>query len=194
MSGAELFLVASLVSAGVKYAKTKSDANRLKSEAYQTEIKGRVDRANYKQQGIETLKEMNKVMSANVARAFTGNLDPFRSGETPDIIQNYSLRAGINDYTISRDNATIVMKQAQYQADSLRASAKDTMKFATLQLVGNVAMAGYNYSTIGSAPSATASTSNNFLDPSFTDFGTTGTRSQFMNPIRPRNRFMPSGQ
>ncbi|RPG52547.1 MAG: hypothetical protein CBC44_003970 [Flavobacteriales bacterium TMED84] len=193
MSGAELYLVASLVGAGATYAKAKADARNLKSQAYQAEIKGRVDRANYKQQGIETLKEMNKVMSANVARAFSGNLDPFRSGETPDIIQSYSLRAGINDYTISRDNATIVMKQAQYQAESLRASARDTMRFATLQLVGSVAMAGYNYSTIGSAP-ATPATSNTFLDPSFTDFGTTGTRSQFMNPIRPRNRFMPSGQ
>lgn len=193
MSGAELYLVASLVSAGATYAKAKSDAKNLKAQAYQAEIKGRVDRANYKQQGIETLKEMNKVMSANVARAFSGNLDPFKSGETPDIIQSYSLRAGINDYTISRDNATIVMKQAQYQADSLRASARDTMRFATLQLVGNVAMAGYNYSTIGSAPAQTASTSNTFLDPSFTDFGTTGTRSQFMTP-RLGNRFMPSGQ
>ena len=194
MSGAELYLVASLVSAGATYAKAKSDSKNLKAQAYQAEIKGRVDRANYKQQGIETLKEMNKVMSANVARAFSGNLDPFKSGETPDIIQSYSLRAGINDFTISRDNATTVMKQAEYQAESLRASARDTMKFATLQLVSNVAMAGYNYSTIGSAPSATTSTSNNFLDPSYTDFGTTGTRSQFMNPIRPRNRFMPSGQ
>lgn len=193
MSGAELYLVASLVSAGATYAKAKSDAKNLKAQAYQAEIKGRVDRANYKQQGIETLKEMNKVMSANVARAFSGNLDPFRSGETPDIIQNYSLRAGINDYTISRDNATIVMKQAQYQADSLRAAARDTMRFASLQLVGSVAMAGYNYSTIGSAPAQTPATSNTFLDPSFSDFGTTGTRSQFMTP-RLGNRFMPSGQ
>ena len=43
MSGAELYLVAKLVSAGVKYAKTKSDAKKLKSQAYQAEIKGRVD-------------------------------------------------------------------------------------------------------------------------------------------------------
>jgi hypothetical protein len=193
MSGAELYLVAKLVSAGVKYAKTKSDAKKLKSQAYQAEIKGRVDRANYKQQGINTLKEMSQVMSANVARAFSGNLDPFKSGETPDIIQNYSLRAGINDFSISRDNASIVMKQANYQAESLRSSARDMVKFGKFELMANVAMAGYNYSTIGSAPSQTASTSNNFLDPSYMDYGTTGTRSQFLAP-RPRSRFMPSGQ
>ena len=193
MSGAELYLIASVVSAGATYGKAKSDARKMRSQAYQTEIKGRVDRANYKQQGIETLKEMNKVMSANVARAFSGNLDPFKSGETPDIIQNYSLRAGINDFSIARDNASIVMKQAEYQAESLRASARDTMKFATLQLVSSVAMAGYNYSTIGSAPAQTASTSNTFLDPSYMDYGTTGTRSQFLAP-RPTSRFMPSGQ
>ena len=193
MSGAELYLIASVVSAGVKYAKTKSDAKKLKAQAYQTEIKGRVDRANYKQQGIETLKEMNKVMSANVARAFSGNLDPFKSGETPDIIQNYSLRAGMNDFSIARDNASIVMKQAEYQAESLRSSAKDMIKFGKLELASNIAMAGYNYSTIGSAPAQTASTSNTFLDPSYSDFGTTGTRSQFLAP-RSSKRFMPSGQ
>ena len=56
MSGAEIYLIASLVSAGVKYGKSKSDAKKLRSEAYQTEIKGRVDRASYKQKGIEVLK------------------------------------------------------------------------------------------------------------------------------------------
>lgn len=170
MSGAELYLIASVVSAGATYGKAKSDARKMRSQAYQTEIKGRVDRANYKQQGIETLKEMNKVMSANVARAFSGNLDPFKSGETPDIIQNYSLRAGMNDFSIARDNASIVMKQAEYQAESLRASARDTMKFATLQLVSSVAMAGYNYSTIGSAPSGSAmasSSANTSLNPTY---------------------------
>ena len=170
MSGAELYLIASVVSAGVKYAKTKSDAKKLKAQAYQTEIKGRVDRANYKQQGIETLKEMNKVMSANVARAFSGNLVPFKSGETPDIIQNYSLRAGINDFSIARDNASIVMKQAEYQAESLRSSARDMIKFGKLELIGNIAMAGYNYSTIGSAPSGSAiasSSANTSLNPTY---------------------------
>ncbi|MDB9915921.1 hypothetical protein OAD30_03745 [Alphaproteobacteria bacterium] len=170
MSGAELYLIASVVSAGATYGKAKSDARNMRSQAYQTEIKGRVDRANYKQQGIEVLKETNKVMSANIARAFSGNLDPFKSGETPDIIQSYSLRAGMNDFSIARDNASIVMKQAEYQAESLRASARDTMKFATLQLVSSVAMAGYNYSTIGSAPSGSAmasSSANTSLTPTY---------------------------
>ncbi len=39
MSGAELYLVASLVSAGATYAKAKSDSRNLKAQAYQTEIK-----------------------------------------------------------------------------------------------------------------------------------------------------------
>ena len=170
MSGAELYLIASVVSAGATYGKAKSDARNMRSQAYQTEIKGRVDRANYKQQGIEVLKETNKVMSANIARAFSGNLDPFKSGETPDIIQSYSLRAGMNDFSIARDNASIVMKQAEYQAESLRSSARDMIKFGKLELIGNVVMAGYNYSTIGSAPSGSAiasSSANTSLTPTY---------------------------
>tara|TARA_R110002126_G_scaffold177667_2_gene326608 strand:- start:1511 stop:2086 length:576 start_codon:yes stop_codon:yes gene_type:complete len=191
MSGAELYLVASLVSAGAKYGKAKSDARNLRSQAYQTEIKGRVDRANYKQQGIEVLKETSKVMSANIARAFSGNLDPFKSGETPDIIQSYSLRAGMNDFSIARDNASIVMKQAEYQAESLRASARDTMKFATLELIGNVAMAGYGYSTIGSAPSGSAmasSSANTSLTPTYNSMMTPRGSGSFDS-----SRLLPSG-
>ena len=192
MSGAELYLVASLVSAGVKYGKAKSDARNLRSQAYQTEIKGRVDRANYKQQGIEVLKETSKVMSANIARAFSGNLDPFKSGETPDIIQSYSLRAGMNDFSIARDNASIVMKQASYQAETLRASARDTMKFATLELIGNVAMAGYGYSTIGSAPASSTmatSSANTSLSPTYAR----GMTPRFSGGYTGNARLLPSG-
>ena len=192
MSGAELYLVASLVSAGVKYGKAKSDARNLRSQAYQTEIKGRVDRANYKQQGIEVLKETSKVMSANIARAFSGNLDPFKSGETPDIIQSYSLRAGMNDFSIARDNASIVMKQAEYQAETLRASARDTMKFATLELIGNVAMAGYGYSTIGSAPASSTmatSSANTSLSPTYAR----GMTPRFSGGYTGNARLLPSG-
>jgi len=191
MSGAELYLVASLVSAGVKYGKAKSDARNLRSQAYQTEIKGRVDRANYKQQGIEVLKETSKVMSANIARAFSGNLDPFKSGETPDIIQSYSLRAGMNDFSIARDNASIVMKQAEYQSETLRASARDTMKFAKLELIANVAMAGYSYSTIGSAPSGSAmasSSANTSLTPTYNSMMTLRGSGSFDS-----SRLLPSG-
>ena len=192
MSGAELYLVASLVSAGVKYGKAKSDARNLRSQAYQTEIKGRVDRANYKQQGIEVLKETSKVMSANIARAFSGNLDPFKSGETPDIIQSYSLRAGMNDFSIARDNASIVMKQAEYQAETLRASARDTMKFAKLELIGNVAMAGYGYSTIGSAPASSTmatSSANTSLSPTYAR----GMTPRFSGGYTGNARLLPSG-
>lgn len=192
MSGAELYLIASLVSAGAKYASEKSKAKGLRSQAYQTEIKGRVDRANYKQQGIEVLKETSKIMSANIARAFSGNLDPFKSGETPDMIQSYSLRAGMNDFSISRDNASIVMKQASYQAESLRASARDTMKFATLELIGNVAMAGYGYSTIGSAPATSSmatSSANTSLSPTYAR----GMTPRFSGGYTGNARLMPTG-
>lgn len=204
MSGAEIFLVASLVSAGVKYQQSKEDARYLDqkgreadNQAYAVEIKGRQDALNYKRQGIEALKQMEKVMSANIARAFSGNINPFTSGETGDLIQTYSLRAGLNDWSITRDNASMVMKNAQYQASEYRhqateyrRSASKVRQFAKINLVTDVAMASVGYSQIGSAPT-TATTNNKFLDPSFIDFGTTGTRQQFMTP-RTGSRYMPS--
>jgi hypothetical protein len=192
MSGAELYLVAMLVSAGAKYASEKSKAKGLRSQAYQTEIKGRVDRANYKQQGIEVLKETNKIMSANIASAFSANMDPFKSGETPDVIQSYSMRAGMNDFSISRDNASIVMKQASYQAETLRASARDTIKFAKIGLVADVAMAGYGYSTIGSAPATSSmatSSANTSLSPTYAR----GMTPRFSGGYTGNARLLPTG-
>tara|TARA_R110001592_G_scaffold341116_1_gene629831 strand:- start:1038 stop:1613 length:576 start_codon:yes stop_codon:yes gene_type:complete len=181
MSGAEIYLIAQVVSAGVKYAKTKSEAKVLNQKAHQTEIKGRIDRANYKQQGIEALKEMGATMASTIANAFSGGIDPFKSGETPDVILDYSLRAGIDDFTIARDNATIAMKQSQYQAEQYRGSARDMVKFGKFELATDIAMAGATYSSVGSAPNQTASTSNKFLDPSYSDYSGTGTQSEFRN-------------
>ena len=59
-------------------------------------------------------------MAANAARAAAGNLDPYASYDSADVIGTYNLRMGVNDFTIARDNASIAKKMAKYQADNYR--------------------------------------------------------------------------
>ena len=171
MSGAELYLVAALVSAGATYMQSKNESNRLKAAANQKEIQGRVDFINNKRQGVQVLKETNKVIAANIAKAGAGNLDPYASGESPDIVIGYSLKEGINDFTIARNNAAMAIKMSKYEADSLRSAAKTTEKTGMLTAIAQVGMGVYGYNTIGSAPTTTASTSNKFLNTTYSDFG-----------------------
>ena len=46
MSGAEIALIASIVSASATYEKSKADSRRFKGQAHQANLKGRID--NYK--------------------------------------------------------------------------------------------------------------------------------------------------
>lgn len=172
MSGAELYLIAAVVGAGATYMQSQSEANRLKAQANQAELQGRADYINNKRQGVQILKETNKIIASNVAKAGAGNLDPYASGESTDLVMGYSIKEGINDFTIARDNASMALKMSKYEADSLRNAAKTTKKTGMLTAVAQVGMGVYGYNTIGSAPSPTLSTSNNFLNPSYGDFGT----------------------
>ena len=162
MSGAEIALIASIVSASATYEKSKADSRRLKGQAHQANLKGRIDNLNYKRQGIQILKETNKIIAANVAKAAAGNLDPFKSGESPDMISGYSLRMGINDFTIARDNATIAKRMGEYESESLMSAARSTEKIGTMTAIAQVGMGVANYQGIGGpsqTPTTTTSTS-----------------------------------
>ena len=103
--------------------------------------------------GVNALKKMNRVMAANTARAAAGNLDPFSSGDSHDIIATYNLRQGVNDFTIARDNQTIAEKMGKYQADNYRYAGQVAVSNAKMMAVANIGMsfvtAGQVYGTDG---------------------------------------------
>ena len=79
------------------------------------------------------MKNLEKVLAANTARAAAGNISPFTSGDTPALIARLNTREGVNQFTISRDNATMAVKMAKYQADQHRTAGKNIMQSAKTQ-------------------------------------------------------------
>ena len=103
------------------------------AKADQAVLQGRVQAANYKAEASQKLKNLEKVLAANTARASAGNISPFTSGDTPALIARLNTREGVNQFTISRDNATMAVKMAKYTADQHRTAAKNIMQSAKTQ-------------------------------------------------------------
>lgn len=134
----------------------KAQRTMYNRQAEITERQSKLDGLAYKQQGVNALKKMNQVLAANAARAAAGNLDPFSSGDSHDIIAGYNLRQGVNDFTIARDNQTIAEKMGKYQADNYRYAGQVAVSNAKTMAVANIGMsfvtAGQVYGTPGLSP------------------------------------------
>lgn len=145
MSGVELAVLAVAASAVSGYAAiegAKAQRDMYNAKATLAEKQGRMEALAYKEKGVQVLKNMNKALAATTARAGAGNLDPFASGDSPDIIMGYTMRAGTNDFTITRDNASITEKYAKYQAANYRYAGAQAVRTAKIGAVANLAMAG----------------------------------------------------
>ena len=158
--GAETLAVMAIASAVVGSAAqiqaAKAQKKMYERQADITERQSRLDALAYKQQGVNAIKKMNRVMAANAARAAAGNLDPYASYDSADVISTYNLRMGVNDFTIARDNATIATKMGKYQADNYRYAGAVAVSNAKTMAVANIGMsfvqAGMVYGTPGLSP------------------------------------------
>lgn len=140
MSGFEIAFIAAAAAsgyAGIQAAKAKK--NMYDAEARMVEKQATIKANNSKQQAINVLKNMNAVMASNIARGGSGNMDPFSSGDSVDIVNTASLRDGVTDFTIARDNATMALKMGKYQADNYRYAGKAAVASAKTMAVINVA-------------------------------------------------------
>tara|TARA_R100001460_G_scaffold14058_3_gene31678 strand:+ start:251 stop:829 length:579 start_codon:yes stop_codon:yes gene_type:complete len=163
----------------------KAQKKMYERQADITERQGRLDALNYKQQGVNAIKKMNRVMAANAARAAAGNLDPYASYDSADVIGTYNLRMGVNDFTIARDNASIAKKMSKYQADNYRyagqVAVNNAKRMAVINIGQSFVTAGMVYGTPGltgmfSSSTAAANTTSNVVPSSLNmpNYGNTG--------------------
>ncbi len=118
---------------GGQYARAEYDA-----KAAQERLRGRSQALQYKQQGINVLRQLNENLASTVARAAAGGVDPL-SGSALNL-QNYAMREGVRDYNQSRDNATIATGMAEYQAKQYKAAGKAAYRQGVLKALTSAAM------------------------------------------------------
>ena len=127
----------------------KAQANLLRAQGEAAVVKGRQDALNFKEEGIQVLKQINMNMALINAKGGAGNFDPLSTGDTGDILMGYNLREGVNDFTIARDNSTIALQMGKYEQASMNVAAENTEKAAnkraTAGVLTKVATAGMTY-------------------------------------------------
>jgi hypothetical protein len=117
---------------GGQYARAEYDA-----KAAQERLRGRAQALQYKQQGINVLRQLNENLASTVARAAAGGVDPL-SGSALNL-QNYAMREGARDYNQSRDNAIIATGMAEYQAQQYKAAGKAAYRSGMIQAATSLA-------------------------------------------------------
>lgn len=159
MSAGLLQIVGAAISGMAQIRAAQAQQVEYEVKARNAVIQGRVDAANYKMQGAEVLENMNRAIAASTARGAAGNLDPYASGETVDLVNTYSLRVGAGEFNVSRANAGFAMDNAYRQAEEYRMAGKTAVQYATASAVGNM------FTTAGQAKSS---------GPIFSPSGTSG--------------------
>ena len=123
----------------------KAQKEQYNAQARQKRLEGRVDALNYKRQGVEVLQESQRVMAANVARGAAGGINPFESGSSVDLVNQYAMRGAASDFSIARDNAGLAQQMAEQQAYQYELAGYNTVKNAKR---AGIAMLGTQLATI----------------------------------------------
>lgn len=137
---------AAVSAAGQLYAGAQQ-RQAYNAQAAQAQIQGRSQAIAYKQQGADILKNMNETMGTIVARAAAGGVDPL-SGSAQSL-QNYTMKEGVREYNIAKDNAVLAQGMASYQADIYRQAGKAAMLSSMVQAVGTMGQGYYRQSQLG---------------------------------------------
>ena len=154
MSGVEIALIGAAIGGTIlEYQAVKDEgkaqADLLRAQGQAAVVQGRKDALNFKEEGIQVLKQINMNMALINAKGGAGNFDPLSTGDTGDILMGYNLREGVNDFTIARDNSTIAEQMGRYEQASYNVAAENTIKAAnkraTAGVLTKVATAGMTY-------------------------------------------------
>ena len=132
--------IGSVVSGVAQVRSSQAEQVQYEMKARNEEIKGRIDAVNYKMQGAEILKNMERAMAASTARTAAGGLNPYASGESADLINTYSMKTGIGDSGMARTNAMLALDASKRNASQFRAAGKYAVQYGTIAAIGTTAV------------------------------------------------------
>ena len=131
----------------------KAKRNLYYAKAEEAKIQGRREAVEYKEQGVEVLRERNRLMASAMAKGGAGGYNFAEAGSPVDVIQKGIRYDSTKDFTVARDNATIALQMANYQAENYRRAGKAAERAGKVAALGSVfegvVSAGSVYGTKG---------------------------------------------
>ena len=99
----------------------KATAAGYMAQATQSRTQAKSEELKYKQQGVAVLDNILRTQATLTARAGAGGIDPF-SGSA-GALQQYALAQGAKENYMARDNAIIVLRSGELQAQQYESAA-----------------------------------------------------------------------
>lgn len=135
----------------------KAQARGLAQQAALTQVQARSEALKYRQQGVETLKNIVRTNSTLNARAAAGGIDPF-SGSAAGLAQ-FTQSEGAKEFFVTEDNQIIAREGGSIQAQLYMDQAKQAKRGAMFAAAGTLLSAGASFSKIGGPPTPGANVS-----------------------------------
>ena len=135
----------------------KAQARGLAQQAALTQVQARSEALKYRQQGVETLKNIVRTNSTLNARAAAGGIDPF-SGSAAGLAQ-FTQSEGAKEFFVTEDNQIIAREGGAIQAQLYMDQAKQAKRGAMFAAAGTLLSAAGSFSKIGGPPTPGANVS-----------------------------------
>ena len=146
---AAMGVAGSLLSAKAQMDAGKAQRYQYEAQAKQAEIKGRQDAVAYKEMGNQVLRERRRIVASAIAKGGASGFNFTEAGSPTDIAVRQTDYEAVKDFTIARDNATMAIKMAQYNAGSLRTAGRNIQQTSRLAAFGTamsgIGQAGLSY-------------------------------------------------
>jgi len=130
-----------LAAAGAQRDVGAAQQASYEQQAQAAELKGRSEAIAYKQQGADALQNLNETLSAIIARAGAGGVDP-TSGSAATM-QMFALSEGSREAAIAQDNAALALGEATQQAGIYRSAGRTAQLSANVSAAASIGEAAY---------------------------------------------------
>ena len=136
-------IIGPVISAGSKLAAGAAQRRGYEQQAAQAELRGRSEAIAYKQKGADALRNLNETLSAIIARAGAGGVDP-TSGSAATL-QQFATGEGVREFNIAADNAVLALGQASSQAQIYQSAGKAAQLSSFVSAAGTLGQGAYRY-------------------------------------------------
>lgn len=114
------------------------------AKAAEAVIQGKAKALEAKRKGVAVLQNLNETLATTAARATTGG------GVVNTLsLTNYAMKTGVSEYYTTKDNATIAVAQADFQAGIYKTAGKQAMLNAYASAAGTLGQGHSNQMQAG---------------------------------------------
>ena len=144
------FVAATAVGAYGTYQSGQQQQRLYNLRSQQAALSSRQEMLPHKRKGVQALQKISATLAAVNARAAAGAMDPY-SG-TPGALRDFALSEGMQDYTISRENAQLIEQVGILQSIDFKQAGANAAHQGRINAITQIGQAAFTYKMLGSAP------------------------------------------